>query len=68
MQEKLPVALGIMVLDPGLVVGVDVRADEPRLALAHVRIGLLEAHAAIRSDFTSLPVSTIPASKRSRKW
>ena len=47
MQEELPVALGLVVLDPGLVVGVDVRADEPRLALADVRIGLLEADAAL---------------------
>ena len=36
-----------MVLDPGLVVGVDVRADEPRLALAHVRVGLLQADAPV---------------------
>ena len=47
MQEQLPVALGLVVLDPGLVVRVDVRADEPGFALAHVRVGLLEAHLAL---------------------
>ena len=47
MQEELPVALGLVVLDPGLVVGVDVRADEPGLTLADVRVGLLEADLAL---------------------
>ena len=46
MQEQLAVALGLVVLDPGLVVGVDVSPDEPGLALADVRVGLLQADAA----------------------
>ena len=53
MQEELAVALGFMVLNAGLLVGVDVGPDEPGLAVSHVGVGLLQADASSRRDFTS---------------
>jgi hypothetical protein len=51
-----------------LVVDRDVGADQPGLASPHIRVGLLQRGAASRRDFTSVPVSTMPASTRSRRW
>jgi hypothetical protein len=67
-EEQLAVAVRLVVLHPGLVARIDAGADEPDLPLAHVRVRLLQAGAALTQPFTSLPVSTRPASKRLRKW
>ena len=47
MEQELPVARRLVVRDVPLVVGRDVRADQPDLVAAHVRVGLRERDAAL---------------------
>jgi hypothetical protein len=57
-EEELAVAVGLVVLDVALGVLVDVGAANERARSARPA----------RSDFTSVPVSAMPASKRSSRW
>ena len=47
MEQELPVAIGVVVLGRSLLVGRDVGADEPELAVANVREGALDLGAAL---------------------
>ena len=68
MEEELAFAVWIVVGEVPLRVLGNVQADEIDLAVADVAEGTLKLAFPSRSDLTSVPVSTSPASKRSRRW
>ena len=55
MQKELAVALRLVILDSRLLVRVDVRANEPRLAVPDVRVRLLQADATLAERFHLAP-------------
>ena len=62
-QQQLAPALGLVAaVHLGVVVGGDVQGHQPRLAALDAGVGVAELRGAARSDFTSLPRSTSPAS------
>ncbi len=63
-QQQLARALGRMVEAAALQVFRDIGVDQPELAAAGIGIGFRDRRLAlVRSDFTSVPVSAMPASK-----
>ncbi len=55
LQQQLAVAHRIVVLQARLVVRLDVRPDEPGLPVAHVCVGLLQAHAPLAEGLDLAP-------------
>ena len=47
MEQQLAIAIGIVILTVRLLVDGDVSADEPRLAVTHVGVGLLQRGASV---------------------